>query len=174
MKPIDSKTDLLTKILVIRLEYFLYSLGFFIPFFIGHPQWLTGTAVNCLLFLAAQRISFKKVIPLTILPSLAAVLNGILFGPATVFLYYFLPFIWLGNLILVWVFRKIKDKSYFLAVFLSSAAKFFLLFSSANLYFSMRVVPKIFLTAMGSFQILTSLAGGALSYLIVKKINDRS
>jgi len=110
---------------------------------------------------------------MTVLPSLGAVINGILFGPATVYLYYFLPFIWLGNLILVTIFSKVRQKNYFLAVLSSSFFKSLLLFLVANLYFSQQIVPKIFLTAMGSFQLVTALAGGAISYIIIKKINER-
>lgn len=169
----QTKTGLIERIISIRLEYFIYSLAFFIPLFISGPQWLTGTVVNSLLFISIQRLSFKKVIPMTVLPSLGAVLNGILFGPATVYLYYFLPFIWAGNLILILTFSKIKRKNYFLAVLSSSGAKSLLLFLVANLYFSQQIVPKIFLTAMGSFQLMTALAGGVLSYLIIKKTNER-
>ncbi|PIP14922.1 hypothetical protein COY88_02950 [Candidatus Roizmanbacteria bacterium CG_4_10_14_0_8_um_filter_35_28] len=59
------------------------------------------------LFIAVQKFSYKKILPVIVLPSLGAILNGVLFGPATIFLYYFLPFIWIGNLILIYSFSQL-------------------------------------------------------------------
>ena len=162
-------TITLKKLLVARLDFIIYSLAFFIPFFISHPQLLTGAVVNCLLFIAIQKFSYKKIVPVVVLPSLGAILNGVLFGPATIFLYYFLPFIWISNLILIWTFSKLLKKNYFLAVLSSSFLKALFLFAIANLYVNLRIVPKVFLTAMGAVQLITALSGGVFSYFILLK-----
>ncbi len=88
--------------------------SFFLPFFLGHPQWLVGTVVNAGLFLSAifcpclpagrQKIFFASVI---ILPSIGVLARGLVFGSFTWFLIYFLPFIWLGNLILILIFKSL-------------------------------------------------------------------
>jgi len=84
-------------------------LSFFAPFAFGHPQWLVGTIVNACLFLGAVYLPKKYYIPLAVLPSLGVLARGLVFGPFTYFLVYFLPFIWLGNLILILVFKKIYE-----------------------------------------------------------------
>lgn len=145
-------------------------LSFFVPFSLGHPQWLVGTIVNACLFLGAIYLPKKYFIPLVVLPSLGVLARGIVFGPFTYFLAYFLPFIWLGNLILISVFRR---KGFIMA----SGAKFVFLFLSANLFFSLHIVPKLFLQAMGLNQLATALAGGLISFLILKiygKFNYRN
>jgi len=135
--------------------------AFFVPFAFGHPQWLVGTIVNACLFASAIFLPKKYFIPLAVLPSLGVLARGLIFGPFTFFLIYFLPFIWLGNLVLILVFRKTN-------FVVASFAKFLFLFIIANLYFKFSIVPAAFLTAMGFNQLATALAGGAIIFLILK------
>ncbi|MEK7664636.1 MAG: hypothetical protein AAB361_00675 [Patescibacteria group bacterium] len=121
----------------------IFSLSFFVPFFLGHPQWLVGTIVNACLFLTAIFLPKKFFLPLIIFPSLGVLARGLVFGPFTPFLIYFLPFIWLGNLVLI-------------------------LISAANIYFKFHIVPQMFLQAMGQNQLLTALAGGIISFIILQ------
>lgn len=71
----------------------IYASAFLIPAIFSAPQLVTGTMVNALLFVAAQKLTKKELYPALVLPSLGAVTHGVLFGPQTIFLYYFLPFI---------------------------------------------------------------------------------
>lgn len=140
----------------------VYFLAFSLPVLLPHPQWLTGTIVNALFFLAAPRLTQKQLLPLLLLPSLGAVTQGILFGPQTVFLYYFLPFIWLGNFVLTQAFTRIKG-SYITRVVVAAMAKYLLLTLAVRVYFQASLVPALFLTAMGSLQLITALAGGVIA-----------
>lgn len=145
----------------------LSLLSFSVPFFLGHPQWLVGTTINACLFLGAIFLPKKFILPLIIFPSLGVLSRGIIFGPLTMFLVYFLPFIWLANLALILVFKKVfPHLNYFFSVFLAAAAKFLFLFIVANVYFEFALVPKIFLQLMGINQFLTALAGGIISRII--------
>lgn len=154
-----------TKALV--LEYSLLSTAFLIPFFISGPQLLTGTIVNTLLFLFVSQTNSKKLLPIVILPSIGAVLNGILFGKFTVFLLYFLPFIWIGNYVLIRTFSLLrKNNPFFVSVLLSSVLKFFVLISTAYLFVGLKVVPALFIQLMGFFQLYTAIMGGLLALLI--------
>ncbi len=90
--------------------------AFAIPFFVSGPQWLTGTAVNCLLILAAARLPQRFVWPVIILPSLGALAHGALFGPFTPFLLFFVPFIWIGNWLFTAHFQYLRPSSAILAV----------------------------------------------------------
>ena len=151
-------------------------LSFFVPFSLGHPQWLVGTVVNACLFLEAGFLPKKYFLPLAVLPSLGVLARGLVFGPFTYFLVYFLPFIWLGNLILILVFRlsskltvvNFDDKGFIFAVILAAFAKFLFLFLIANIYFKFSIVPALFLNSMGLNQLATALAGGTVSLLIFK------
>ena len=145
----------------------LSVLCFVVPFSLGHPQWLVGSAVNASLFLAALFLPKKYFLPLALFPSLGVLARGIIFGPLTLFLVYFLPFIWLANLVLMIVFKKLLLKyNHLISVFLSAAAKFLILFLIANIYFEFHIVPKMFLQSMGTFQLFTALVGGLISFII--------
>lgn len=151
-------------------------LCFFAPFGLGHPQWLVGTAVNACLFLTALFLPKKYFLPMAILPSLGVLARGLVFGPLTLFLVYFLPFIWLGNLILILVFKNyikltaVKNAylNFVLVILVASVVKFLFLFLIANFYFKFHFAPKLFLTTMGLNQLATALAGGLISFLFFK------
>lgn len=143
--------------------------SFSIPFYLAGPQWLIGTIVNLGLFLGAFFLPKKFIFPLVIFPSLGVLCRGVVFGPLTMFLVYFLPFIWLANLILAAVFKKLLLRlNYFFSIFLAAAAKCLFLFITANIYFSFSFVPKIFLQLMGLNQFLTAFAGGLISWIIFR------
>jgi len=153
----------------------LSLLSFFIPFSLGHPQWLVGTIVNTCLFLTAVYLPKRYYIPLIILPSLGVLARGLLFGPFTLFLVYFLPFIWLGNFILILIFKNSFLRfNYLLSVFLAATTKFLLLIITANIYFNFHLVPSIFVQTMGLNQLATALAGGLISWVIYEQYNSRN
>lgn len=148
----------------------IFVASFFVPFFMGHPQWLVGTIVNAGLFLAATYLPKRYFLPIVIFPSLGVAARGLIFGPFTWFLIYFLPFIWLSNYILIQIFSFLanRNKGYIISAVAGAAAKFALLFLMANIYFKFSVVPAVFLHTMGLNQLATALAGGLLSFLIYK------
>lgn len=158
--------------------YSLISISFLIPLFISGPQLLTGSIVNAFLFLSTYSFHKKRLLPIVILPSIGAVLNGILFGTFTPFLLYFMPFIWVGNYILTMVFASmIKKNSFIPSLFISTVSKSAFLFLIAYLYVGIHLVPSIFLKAMGIVQLVTALLGGILAFAInklIKKNYDRS
>ena len=159
------------KLLLLRLNLVICALSFTIPIIVSHPQWITGTVVNCLLYLTAEKLSKKEILPVIVLPSLGAITYGVLFGPQTIFLYYFLPFIWVGNYLLISLFSALKNQNYFIRVVLSSFTKYLFLVVFANIYFGFKIVPKLFITSMGMIQLVTALSGGILSYFILKFLN---
>jgi len=156
----------------------LSLLSFSIPFALGHPQGLVGTIVNACLLLAAIFLPRKFILPLIVFPSLGVLARGIIFGPFTMLLVYFLPFIWLANLVLILVFEKLfSHLNYFFSVFFGATAKALFLFTIANVYFQLSLAPKIFVQLMGLNQFLTALAGGTISWIIFsfyEKYNSRN
>ena len=154
-------------------EYFemvVYSFAaFFIPLFIRHPQLAVGITVNALLILAALNLKTYKLIPVIILPSIGALTAGILFTKFTIFLVYLMPFIWIGNSILIFSFKYLnlmKNKNYLLTLVIGSGLKAGFLFTSAFVLFKLGIIPIIFLTAMGIMQLTTALGGGVAAYVV--------
>jgi len=151
-----------------NVEMVVYSLVcFFTPFFIGHPQIFVGIVVNAALITAALNLKGYRILPVIILPSLGALSRGILFGPLSKFLVYFIPFIWIGNAILVFSFKhfKLEKKyNYWLTLVAGVLLKSGFLFLSALALYKLGVVPVMFLTAMGIIQITTALGGGVAAF----------
>lgn len=153
----------------IILSLTLTFLAFFTPFILGHPQILVGSFVNALLIITILLLPFPYSFPVILMPSLAALAKGLLFGPKTVFLYYLIPFIWFGNLVLVSVFNKIhsgNNERFFPAVFLAAMAKTAILYLPTLLLVRIKILPALFLTTMGLVQLSTAIIGGILAYFL--------
>lgn len=148
------------------LEFvFYFLLAITIPFFLEKPQILVGSMVNAVLVLAALKLTdWKKLFPLIIFPSMATVAHNLLFGSFTFYLVYMLPFIWLGNFILVLAIKKFS--SFQLKVLSGGIVKVLLIFLSANVLISFSIIPKIFFQAMGIFQLITFLIGMTAALII--------
>lgn len=147
-----------------NLEILAYtSVCFLIPLFLSHPQLLVGIVINSILITSAFSLKGYKLLPVIIAPALGAFSRGILFGPFTVYLIYFIPFIWIGNSLLIMSFKYFKLKlryNYFSTLILGSAIKSFFLFAIAALLYSFAIIPSIFLLNMGLIQFLTAFLGG--------------
>jgi len=154
------------------IELVAYSLiAFFIPFFVGHPQLLVGTAVNMALILSSLSLKRNFLLPVIFMPSIAVLSRGMIFGPFTIFLVYFIPFIWAGNFMLAMFFKGLYLKSktnYFVTLLSGSFAKAIFLFLTALLFFKLNLIPKIFLKTMGILQFTTAICGGMAAFAIIK------
>ncbi len=168
----------LVRYISLRVNLAIYILAFAIPFIIEKPQLLTGTIVNSLIYTASEKLDRKSLYPVLFLPSLSVLLHGVLFGRLTIFLLYFIPFIWLGNYLQVSIFSINVRQKYLFRVFFSASVKCCFLYFTAYLYHQLNIVPKMFVTSMGLIQFITASLGGLLSYFIIKtlerKINERS
>ena len=146
-------------------EMTLYALvAFSLPFILGHEQLFVGSVVNCALVLAALNLRGARLLPVILLPSIGALLAGMIFGPLSSSLIYMLPFIWLGNAILVLAVKEIaliRKRSQLAALGAGAFAKTALLSASAFLLFSFGLVPLQFIVAFGILQLATALCGGA-------------
>lgn len=165
------KTLAVNKNILFKKEILVSLCSFLIPLFLAGPQWLVGVLINSILFISALKFNQKYLYAVVCLPSIGALFHGVLFGQLTPFLVYFLPFIWIGNLILVKVFiYKQNSLSYFARMLLASLAKSFFLFLTANVFFRFHLIPGLFLNAMGFMQLLTAINGGLIAFIILKKI----
>ena len=89
------------------------ALVFLVPIILGHAQSfpnqiIIGSIVNALLAGSALYVSFKKSLPIILLPAIAVLVSGIIFGPLSLFLIYLVPFIWVGNAIFVYAIKNLK------------------------------------------------------------------
>ncbi len=151
-----------------NIEMIVYSVVcFFVPFFIGHPQIVVGIIVNTSLVLAALNLKSYKLLPVVMLPSLAILSRGIIFGPFTIFLVYMIPFIWIGNSILVWAIKEFnlnRKMNRFVSLAIGAGLKTLFLFSAAFIMVKIGFLPAVFLTVMGIMQLYTAVAGGLLAF----------
>ncbi len=152
--------------------YLYFFAGFLVPFTLGHPQQVVGVVVNATLILSALEVKqMKMLLPLIFAPSLGVLARGVIFGPMTPYLLIMMPFIWVGNALLVFGVRELynnRNKNYVLSLGASSIVKSAFLFSVAFIFVSMSILPELFLTAMGVFQLATALVGGVLAFGIYK------
>jgi len=149
----------------------LCFLAFMVPFIIGHPQLLVGVLVNAFLVLSALNMGMKKVGVLASLPSLGALARGMLFGPFTFSLVFMLPFIWAGNLVLIWAIKEFvagRRMNFLASIGIGAVAKAGLLFCSAYVLLQFGLLPALFLEAMGVLQLVTAVAGGILAFALWK------
>lgn len=163
-----TKTAALNNIWSFPINTLLPVLAFTIPFLLSGPQLITGTIVNTLFYITcAQQIKKHSLYLIALLPSLGAVSHGILFGTFTPYLLFFVPSIWLGNMILMLSFSKLKTNfSTPLTIVFSSLFKTAVLYVSALILVGNHVVPTIFLTAMGIVQLFTAISGGIVTYIL--------
>lgn len=141
----------------------LYFLSFVIPLLISKPQLLVGSAINFLIVFSTLRYGLKKTLPILMIPSLVATGNGLLFGSATLFLVYLMPFIMISNSILSLSINKFKN---ILGIGLGIILKVAFLYTATLILVEYIGLPKIFLTSMGYIQIYTAMIGGGLGYVI--------
>jgi hypothetical protein len=93
--------------------------------------------------------------------------RGALFGSLTMFLVYLIPFIWIGNALLVFSFKYFKlrlNKNYWLTLVLGALLKSGFLFIASLALYLLGIIPLFFLISMGIMQLITSLLGGAAAF----------
>lgn len=145
---------------------------FIAPFFLTN-QLILGTIVNALLIKSAIDYKTNKVFLISFLPSLAVIINGFLFLGLTSQMIYILPFIWLGNISIMYLTRalfKMRKLNYFTSALISSAVKTLILFSAAFILFNLNLVPVLFLTTFGIIQFFTAMSGAILIFLTKIKL----
>jgi len=155
-----------------RLKYaFANVLLVAVPIFFGHPQILVGAIVNLILIYIAVNFRRHALLPAIFLPSLAALARGVLFGPFTIYLAIFAPFIWIGNAIFIMAIRYFLMKHYWriIAFVVSSAFKAGFLAGITLILMQFIKIPPVFLQAMGILQLITALIASGV-YLCGYKV----
>lgn len=160
------------------VELAIYSvICFLVPFLLGHPQIVVGTVVNAALVLSALNLPKHKVLPAVLLPSLGVLSRGLIFGPFTHFLLITMPFIWLGNYVLILTIKYLylaKRANKYLAICIAIVLKVAIIYLVAILLINSGVLPKIFATSMGLIQMYTAVLGALLALSVNKLIKSNA
>ena len=152
------------KILILAQFVALIGIATVAPLF--GQQAIAGPVINAILFISVMLLGVQNAILIGLIPSLIALSVGLL--PSI--LAPMIPFIMMGNVILIMVFNYFKERSFWMGMVSSSILKFVFLFSSSsiviNLLSSKEIASRIAMT-MGWLQLLTALAGGLIAYIIL-------
>lgn len=154
---------------LVQFSVFL-SLSLVAPL-LGH-QLITGPIINAILFISVMTLGLRTGILLSFLPSLIALSTGIL----SLALAPIIPFIILGNILLVVSFHYLKNKNYLFGIISASFLKFAFLYISSSLLFNLflkkELAGKIAVT-MGWIQFLTAIIGGILAFFVLKFLSEK-
>ena len=154
---------LLTPFIVPQLLEVIFGKTSFIA---TNSQYVVGTIVNIALIFAGINLKgYKKILGIITLPSISAICSGFIFKTASIYTVYMIPAIWIGNFLLVYLYRKIyveKNRNYVLASIVAILIKVAVIFLVFNILTIIKVIPsqgKIFQAlqlSMGLNQLVTA------------------
>ena len=129
----------------------------------GFPQPITGPLINTILYLTALLVGSWSGIIIGICTPVIAFMRGILPPP----LGPMIPFIALGNGVLVVVFSLLKGKNKILGIITASLVKYLILFTAVSYIVD---VPDKIAKVMSLPQLFTALSGGVIAILVYKAL----
>jgi len=144
----------------------LLAIASIIPAFL-HSQWITGPLVNAALILTCVLVGPTEAVILGLVPSTVALSTGLLPFP----LAPMVPFIMIGNAILVLSFHYLGKQNFLLRLSLGAFLKFIFLHFSVSLIVSTMLRSELAtkLSIMMSWpQFYTAMIGGIAVYGILK------
>jgi len=155
--------------MVLILVYFVLLIGVATLAPLLRQQFLTGPIVNATLFISTIILGVQAGILVGLVPSLIALSVGLL--PSV--LAPMVPFIMMGNAILIIGFNYLKEKNYWIGIICASILKFIFLFSTSsiviNLLLKKEVASQVAMM-MGPCQLFTAIIGGIVAYLFLRII----
>lgn len=136
------------------------------PYFLN--QLLTGSIVNALLFIAVIILGLESALFLCLIPSIVSIYTGLL----PMALLPMIPFIIVGNILLVLTFNFINKKGFWISAIPAAFLKFIFIWISGTLlanYIFTEVGNKIMLMVSWP-QLLTAIAGASMAFIFLKTI----
>lgn len=140
------------------------------PFFGSQP--VTGIIVNATLFVATIFIGTRGAVLVAVAPSLIAVSVGTLPPP----LAPIIPFIILGNIILILIFGYAYKNGYWRGVISASVAKFIFLYTTTSIMMDLildKTLSANIAVMMSWPQLFTAIGGGLLAFAFLKSIKKK-
>ncbi len=188
---INKKISSFSKITDIVQTILIFLIALLVPTFLGelitnvfgsqsviakNSQIIIGSIVNTALIMTAINLNgCAKILGVVTMPSISTILSGYVFGSASTYMVYMIPAIWIGNFILVYLYKLLlldKKLNYFLAGIagvLLKVAVIFLFFNVLNLFnvFPEKLVSTL-QNAMGLTQLITASIGVVIAFVIYK------
>ena len=188
---INKKISSFSKITDIVQTILIFLIALLVPTFLGelitnvfgsqsviakNSQIIIGSIVNTALIMTAINLNgCAKILGVVTMPSISTILSGYVFGSASTYMVYMIPAIWIGNFILVYLYKLLlldKKLNYFLAGIagvLLKVAVIFLFFNVLNLFnvFPEKLVSTL-QNAMGLTQLITASIGVVVAFVIYK------
>ena len=173
----ETRNAIIVTVLALLIPLFL---GKLISLIFGENSLITsnseviiGTIVNSLLIVSALNFKgIKKIIGVIVLPSVATIISGLLFGTANISIWMLIG-ICIGNFAFIYVFKKLmvdKKINYFLTGLVAVIIKTLIIFGIFSLLNALGVftISEIdtLKYAMGTMQAFTGILGVLLGYLI--------
>jgi hypothetical protein len=138
-----------------------------------HNQPITGPIVNATLFLAAALLGTETAIMVGLIPSLIALSVGLL--PAV--LAPMVPFIMVGNALMIWSFSILNKKNYWAGMIVASLLKFVFLWGTSAIVINLLLKKEIastVATMMSWPQLWTAVIGGIIAYGVLRAMKRLS
>lgn len=133
-----------------------------------HNQFITGSVVNAVLFVAAVVLGTGNAILIGLVPSAVALTSGLLPAP----LAPMIPFIMISNAILIVVFSYLRKVNFWGSILGATLFKYAFLYLTSviviGLISNQNIAAKAAATMMAWPQIVTALAGGIIAFGILK------
>ncbi len=132
-------------------------------------QFISGPIVNALLIIITVMLGLRSGILMCFVPSLMALVGGLL--PAI--MAPFIPFIMVSNIIMVFLFHKLRLKNYWLGAGAGSIAKFIFLFITSQIFFNFFVaqtLSKNIALMMSWNQLYSAALGSLIAFVFLKTI----
>lgn len=145
-----------------------------VPLLIEGPQLVIGSIINFTLLMLAMNQHKKVSYGTTFIPSIATILRGYIWGPFTPFLIFLMPFIWLGNILMVRSVARKSDYSLIIRMLRGIIRKILVLSASVVILNRVGLVPNVLIMKMSVLQLITAAIGGGVAYFFIKIIDYRN
>lgn len=149
-----------------------------------NSQYAVGTLVNAALIITGININgWKKVIGVVTLPSISAMLSGFVFMSATIYTVYMIPAIWIGNFLLIYLYKYFfiaKNKNYIVTSVIAIIVKVAVIFAGFNILLAGNIIPQgskiaqMLTIAMSMNQAITAMLGAILAFVLMKLIYKKN
>lgn len=168
----NSRVETLT-ITRTRVIGFVLLLGIATAATLFPNQFITGPIVNATLLVAVASLGMRDAILIGLIPCSIALAVGLL--PPV--LAPMIPFIIVGNAILVVTFGYLRQRNYWLGLVAGSILKFAFLFGTSSIVISLLLNQNLAssVAVMMSWpQLVTALAGGMIAYGVLRGLRKQN
>lgn len=169
-----------TPLIVPQILSFVFGASSFLA---TNSQFVVGAIVNtCLIIAGINAKGLKKMLCVVFLPSISALLSGCVLHISAIYTVYMIPFIWIGNFLLLILFKYLfvhKNINYIITSVCAILAKCAVIFAGYNIFVYANVIPQnskvaqMLFASMGINQIITAVLGSIIAFGLIKLVYPR-